>query len=422
MRRTTLLVLAAAAVACLLPVGQVDAHGPLTIHVRTDAQFAAAVQRLRSSGGTIKLAPTWFRGLEIGPRGWHQLRIVGSRRTHVEQILLRGTRRVSIGPLTISPISQDARIQSLQSSRIDIHDVKFSAAGTRYASTLQLPISNRITVRRSEFTHCGDRSPHMVNCILLWQVTNLTVSDSTFHDCRGCDFINGRFGHNLALYRNHFARTLPCSMGAYRCGHQDLVQLFGGSGLDVRDNVFGLYWKGAAQLYVTNRMRHIRIVNNLFLGTDPRLPGYEARVAMVIGSAETKNVPRDVRIVNNTVLTGARRVDGYLGSIRMTNQYGAVPKRARPILANNVIAVLEDPNQVCSEVRASVSNLILQGDGCSKTDTIGGEVFGPDGRPTRYSAFLLGRADPGFAPRVDITGHPRSPEPDIGAFQYRGTR
>ena len=59
-------------------------------------------------------------------------------------------------------------------------------------------------------------------------------------------------------------------MGAYRCGHQDLVQLFGGIGLDVRDNVFGVYWKGAAQLYVTNRMRHIRIVNNLFLGTDPR--------------------------------------------------------------------------------------------------------------------------------------------------------
>ena len=157
MRRTTLLALAFAAAACLLPVGQVDAHGPLTIHVRTDAQFAAAVQRLRFSGGTIKLAPTWFRGLEIGPRGWHQLRIVGTRRTHVEQILLRGTRRVSIGPLTISPISQDARIQSLQSSRIDIHDVKFTAAGTRYASTLQLPISNRITVRRSEFTHCGDR-------------------------------------------------------------------------------------------------------------------------------------------------------------------------------------------------------------------------------------------------------------------------
>ncbi len=422
MRRTTLLVLAFAGFVCLLPVGRVEAHRPLTIHVRTDAQFAAAVRRLRFSGGTIKLAGTWFRGLEIGPRSWHQLRIVGTRRTHVEQLILKGTRRVSIGPLIVSPISQDARIQSLQSSRIDIHDVKFSAAGTRYAATLQLPISNRITVRRSEFTHCGDRAWHMVNCILLWQVNNLTVSDSIFHDCRGCDFINGRFGHNLALYRNHFARTLPCHMGAYRCGHQDLVQLFGGVGLDVRDNVFGVYKKGAAQLYVTNRMRRIRIVNNLFLGTDPRVPGYEARVAMVIGSAQTKHVPRDVRIVNNTVLTGARRVDGYLGSIRMTNQYGAVPLRARPVLANNVIAVLEDPNQVCSEVQASVSNLILQGEGCSTSDTIGGEIFGRAGRPTRYSAFLLGRANPALAPRRDITGAPRSPEPDIGAFQYRGAR
>ena len=170
MRRTTLLVLGVAAVACLLPVGQVGAHRPVTIRVRTDAQFAAAVKRLRLSGGTIRLAPTWFRGpLVVGPRGWHQLQIVGSRRTHVQELMLAGTRRVLIRGISISPISQDARIQSLQSSRIVIDHVRFSADGTRYASTLQLPISNRIIVRHSEFTHCGDRSPHMVNCILLWR-------------------------------------------------------------------------------------------------------------------------------------------------------------------------------------------------------------------------------------------------------------
>ena len=71
--------------------------------------------------------------------------------------------------------------------------MKLSAAGDPVRVHVQLPISNRITIRRSEFTHCGDRAPHMVNCIFLGTVTNLTVEDSRFHDCRGCDFINGRF-------------------------------------------------------------------------------------------------------------------------------------------------------------------------------------------------------------------------------------
>ena len=211
-------------------------------------------------------------------------------------------------------------------------------------------------------------------------------------------------------------------MGRYRCGHQDLVQIFGGRGLLVRGNTFGIYRRGAAQLYITNRMRRVRIVNNVFLGTDPRVPGYHARVAMVIGSAATKHVPRGVRIINNTILTGARRVDGYEGSIRMTNQYGAVPKSARPVLANNVIAVLKDPNQVCSELQESTSNVILDGEGCSDSDVASSEIFGREGRPTQYSAFLLGRADRLWAPPVDITGRPRGAEPDIGAFQYFGAR
>ena len=132
-----------------------------------------------------------------------------------------------------------------------------------------------------------------------------------------------------------------------------------------------------------------------------------------------------MRIINNTVLTGARRIDGYQGSIRMTNQYGAVPKRARPILANNVIAVLEDPNQVCSELLESTSNLILDGEGCSKTDhdrrrASSARTAAPTRLPRRScSAAPTRRRSPR---RVDITGQPRSPEPDIGAFQYTGAR
>jgi hypothetical protein len=418
-------VLAIAGLGFLLPAGSIDARRTSrTIHVHTEAQFATAVAKLRWSGGTIVLAPRRFRGeLLVGPRGWAPLRIVGRRGTHVEQLLLWATRRVSVGNLTVSPVSQDARIEAFQSTRIDLHDLTVTAAGTRHAATVQLPLSNRVTIRRSTFTHCGDRAPQMVNCLFLRFVSNLTVSDNRFQDCRGCDFINGRFRSRVTLLRNHFARSLPCRhMGRYRCGHQDLVQIFGGRGLLVRGNTFGVYRRGAAQLYITNRMRRVRIVNNLFLGTDPRVPRYHARVAMVIGSAATKHVPRGVRIINNTILTGARRVDGYEGSIRMTNQYGAVPKSARPVLANNVIAVLKDRNQVCSELQGSVTNVILEGEGCSDSDIASGEIVTRDGRPTKFSAFLLGRADPVWAPPDDITGRRRGAKPDIGAFQYFGQR
>jgi hypothetical protein len=407
----------------LMAAGAGDARRGRTIYVHNQAQFDKAVKKLRWSGGTIRLAAKRFGGeLVVGPRGWAPLHIVGRRGTHVEQLTLWATRRVSVSHLTISPVTQDAKIVAFQSSRIALSHIIVSAAGTRYAATVQLPISNRVTISNSVFTHCGDYAPQMVNCVFLRFVSNLTITDSRFQDCRGCDFINGRFRSNLTLLRNRFARTLPCHMGRYRCGHQDLVQLFGGRGLVVRGNTFGVYRRGAAQLYITNRMRRVRIVNNLFLGTDPRVPGYHARVAMVIGSAQTKHVPRVVRIVNNTILTGARRVDGYEGSIRMTNQYGAVPLRARPVLANNVIAVLKDPNQVCSELRESTSNVILDGEGCSKSDVASSEIFGRGGRPTRFSAFLLGRANPAFAPRYDITGRRRGTEPDIGAFQYFGAR
>ena len=207
-------------------------------------------------------------------------------------------------------------------------------------------------------------------------------------------------------------------MGRYRCGHQDLVQIFGGRWLEVRDNVFGVYRRGAAQLYITDRVSHVRIVNNLFVGTDRRVPGYHARVAMVIGSAGTPRVPRHVRILNNTILTGARRVDGYEGSIRMTNAYGAKPVRVRPVVANNVIALLKVPNQVCSEVKESISNVIVEGVGCSKSDVVADVALGSNGRPTERSAFLLDQADRRWAPPVDITGRHRGDEPDIGAYEF----
>ena len=119
----------------------------------------------------------------------------------------------------------------------------------------------------------------------------MLIEDNRFHDCRGCDFVHGRFGSDLTIRRNRFERSLPCGMGRYRCGHQDLVQLFAGRRLRVEGNRFGLYRNGGAQLYLTNTVDYATIVNNVFVGTDPRVPGYHARMGIVIGAQRSDACP-----------------------------------------------------------------------------------------------------------------------------------
>jgi len=72
-------------------------------YVGSEAQFAAAVAARSSLGGTIVLLPGSYGELVVPARSSRPLRIVGSRRVHVERLLLEGTQRVSVGPLTIVP-------------------------------------------------------------------------------------------------------------------------------------------------------------------------------------------------------------------------------------------------------------------------------------------------------------------------------
>ena len=393
--------------------------GP-TIRVASEAQFAAAVSMLRESGGTIVLRPSVYRELVIPPRSGRRLRVAGAPGARVGRILLDHTRRVTLSRLTVAPVGEDAWIHAEESAEIALHHVRVTAAGTRYAASVMLPRSRDVRIWRSEFTHCGDRAPAFVNCIALRRVAHLTIEESRFHDCLGCDFVHGRFGRGLTLRGNRFERALPCRMDRVRCGHQDLVELFAGRGLVVEGNHFGVYRIGGAQLYLTNRVDRVRIRNNLFVGTDPRVPGYRARVALIVGSRGYRRVPHGVQIVNNTILTGATRVDGYAGSIRMSSWYGAVARRKRPILANNVIGLLRDPRHVCSEVRASVANVVLRGQPCSRSDRVGAANVDARGRPTAASRLLVDRGSRRYAPATDITGRRRDGRPDIGAFEYPG--
>ncbi len=359
--------------------------------------------------------------LVVSRRSPSPLRIVGTPGARVERVLLDHTQQVSLGRLLVSPLGEDAWIEINGSDHVDLHDLVVTARGTPYSSSVLIPDAQHVSIRHSTFTHCGDRSLTWANCLLLADgADDILVEGSWFHDCLGCDFIHGTFGTGLTLLRNRLERALPCRIGRVRCGHQDLVELFAGQRMLVEGNHFGVYRVGGAELYLTNAIDHVRIVNNVFAGTDPLVPGYHARVGIIVGARGTSRLPEDVTVANNTILTGATRTDGYAGSIRMSSRYGAVPRRLRPIVANNVIGLLEQTWPVCRVVQVSTSNVVLVGHRCSRSDRVGRAQLDLRGRPTARSTLLIGRANRRYAPASDITGHARRGAPDIGAYEYSG--
>jgi hypothetical protein len=413
------LVASALAIAPELPAGPLAPSRATTVAVRSDAEFARAVRALRSSGGTIVLRPHLYRRLVVGSRSARPLRILGTRGARVQSVLFDGAQRVSLGRVTVGPINGHALVEVHASRHIVLHDLVVTAQGTRFSSSILVPDSRHVTIRRSNFTHCGDRSVDFVNCVWLYRWSHrVVIEDNRFHDCLGCDFVHGRFGSNLVIRRNSFDRSLPCRLGRHRCGHQDLVQLFAGRRLRVEGNRFGVYRAGGAQLYLTNSVDYATISNNVFVGTDPRVPSYQARMGIVVGSNASRRLPHHAKIVNNTILTGARRRDGYAGSIRMSSRYGAVPRWKRPIVANNVIALLETPARVCNGAQRFVGNLVVRGRSCSETDFVGPADLDARGRPSAVS-ILIDTASREYAPATDVTGRRRLGPPDIGAFEYR---
>jgi hypothetical protein len=387
--------------------------------VKGEAAFQAAERYFRSTGGKIVLRPYRYRQLVVGPRSHRRLRIVGTRGARVGRILFAGTQKVSFGRVRIGPVGGDALVEVHDSRGIVLHDLVVSARGTRRSASILVSKGRGVTIRRSNFMHCGDRAREFTNCVTLFRWAHrVLIEDNRFHDCRGCDFVHGRFGTHLTIRRNRFDRSLPCRMSAHRCGHQDLVQLFAGRHLRVAGNRFGVYKGGGAQLYLTNNVDYATIVNNVFAATDPRVPGYRVRMGVVIGSNASRRLPHFAKLVNNTILSGAVRRDGYAGSIRMSSRYSTVPLWKRPIVANNVIALLDTPARVCNGSQRFMNNVIVRGWGCSLTDQTGPPDLDGRGRPRRTSAVIDG-ANRHYAPRQDATGRPRGRRPDIGAFEFR---
>lgn len=413
------------ALVVLIGAPSAESAASKTIGVRSDKQLQAAVSRLANSGGTIRLRPGFYRQLIVPPRSSRPLRIVGRPGVRIERVVFDRTKNVSLSGVRISPRTQHASVELMDSKHIELQGLVVNAHGTPYSASVAVHRSRYVTIRRSQFTHCGDRSPEYTFCLMLFRRSrHVTVEDNWFHDCFGCDFIHGRFGSNLTIRRNRFERALPCRFrlfGRARCGHQDLIALFGaGRWLRVEGNYFGVYKYGGAQLYLTGPIDHVSIANNLFVGTDPRLPGYRSRMALIVGAKSSERLPRFVEVVNNTILTGFKRIDGYEGSLRISRayRYGGYSRRERPLIVNNVIALLRTWGRVCFGARGSISNVIVRGHRCSRSDRGGPAHLDRRGRPTSRSRLLIDRASRRHAPRRDIKGRRRVGAPDIGAYEY----
>jgi hypothetical protein len=163
----------------------------------------------------------------------------------------------------------------------------------------------------------------------------------------------------------------------------------------------------------------VRVVNNLFLRTDPRAPGVVPRAGVLVGTRRGPRFPYDVTVINNTVLSG-RLVSGLrtASSIVLSPHYTQLPLRLRPLVANNIIARLTDPSIVCTQARASISNVVIVGSACSGSDVVADPLLSADFRPTAGSSLLIGRADAELAPQIDLSGARRDAQPDIGCYEY----
>ncbi len=351
------------------------------IPVHSQPAFQAAVAQLRATGGTIVLLPGRYDQTLLvsgGFGGW--LKIVGKPGARVQGLLISQTRHVSVGPLKLTPVTGDARLQVQASRNIVLHDLKVTARGTRLSAAVEVPDSTWVTIQQSEFSHCGDFSPDWVNCLKLGERSRHVVVDhSWFHDCRGCDFVHGRVDGYLTVRSSRFERALPCNLakldagllrsylGKYasvRCQHQDLIELFAGDDLRFVRNYFGVYKRGGAQLYVTGPSRRTTIADNVFRGTDPRVPRWQARVGILVGGGSGGPIPTYVRIERNKIYTGATRNDGYAASISISRGYGwRIRPAARPVIAHNVIGLLETPSRLCNGARM-IDNRILKGRDC----------------------------------------------------------
>ena len=422
MQRLTLTLLALVAVAVAAP----PAGAAEELVAQDAAQLDAALVELAETGGTVVLASRHHPRVVVRaqPRRW--LTIVAARGATVGRVLVENARRVRLVRLHVTPRGGHARLEVRGSSSIVFNGLRLTGRGVLRANAA-VRNSGDVSFTGGEFTRCGEgRTPEAGYCLLLRETSGVAITGNDFHDCFGCDFVHGVLNWNLTIRANafHRARVGACGISIERCHHQDIIHLMRGGNVVVDRNILGVnQWPGAAQVYANGDMRGLTVTNNLFLATDPQLPGVRAKTAMWIGNRRDREPPRNVFIAHNTILSGAKRTlrgeqQPLLSSIFFPHAYAGLPLAERPVVANNVIQLLRTPHRMCPFARILSGNVIVKGERCGEANVVGHPRLDRAGRPTAASTLLIGRADDAFALPIDLFARGRS-DPDVGAFEYQ---
>ena len=386
-----------------------------TAYVRSSAEFQAAVDRFRWSGGRIVLRGARYDLLTVGPRGSARLTIRGTRNASVGLIQLNSARNVTIVQVRMTPRGAPAGVSGSYVRNVKLDRVVVTGGTTGIRANVVLLDSYGITIRKSLFSRCGD----LVVCYLTGRSSMIRILKNRFRDCYGCDFVRGNFGHDLVIRDNQFDRSLvgPCGTDNARCNHQEMIELHKGRYLTIERNRFGVYEPpGAGQIALFGPVNDVRIRNNLFLRTDRRAPGLVARVGINLGGHGRH--PKRVVIAHNTILSGRAHWRGFANSIRLKPTYAFMEEDDRPVIANNIIRLANTPYYFCRGARLTAGNLVERGEPCSKDDLLGPANLNALGRPTAASVNVIGRGVPRWKTRFDMRRIPRDADPDAGAFEY----
>ena len=394
------------------------------VQVRNSTQFAAAVAALRDTGGTIELRRNDYGGeLVVGTRSARPLHIVGERGVRVESLLLERTQHVSVSRITIAPIRDDAWLRISGSRHIELRDLLVTAKRTRYRATVQIIGSRHVTIRRSEFRHCGDRSPLFSNCLHLKHGTrHVRILDNWFHDCRGCDFVHGLFGYDLTLRGNRFERALPCRMDqrALRAPGPRVV-LVGQPPARRTELVRRLpARRGAALPHPWSGQGFDR---------QQRVSRYRPQGAGLSGARRDHR--REQGIEARPTPRAHREQHDPHGCPPHRRLRGLDPDERR--LLGPTAAEATTPREQRHRSRPGSAPRLQrrsEGDrerGAARScvpwpNRVGPVHLDPHGRPTAASTLLIDRGSRGFGTRRDIDGRPRDLRPDIGAYEYRGPK
>ena len=298
-----------------------------------------------------------------------RLRILG-RAARVQSLRLESTRYVTVGPLKVTPLTGDALLQVSASRNILLRDLTVTARGTRWSAGVDIPDSSWVTVQQSEFTHCGDRSPNWVNCLRVQQESShVLVDHDWFHDCLGCDFLHGRIGSYLTVSSSRFERTpalqprghrpaaSPSEPRALRVGALQAP----GPDRALRGRRPALRPELLRRLQGRRRaaVRHRRVTPDA--DRQQRLPrdrpararGGSRRSAC--SSAEARAArSRPTSASSTTRSTPARpaRTATPRRSASAPATAGGSPRAQRPVIAHNVIGLLETPSRLCNGANA----------------------------------------------------------------------